>query len=306
VRLPIPAIGPAVVTLGVFDGVHLGHRHLLDATISAARARDAAAVALVFSPHPDEVIRPGTRVPRILPPAVTLERLEGKGTDHAVVIGFNDDVRSLAPAEFLEALGPGIELRGITMTPNSAFGRGRAGTPEHVAELGAARGFSVIRADPLLIAGEEVSSSRIRGLLSDGDVPAAIELLGSRPLLRGTVVHGDRRGRELGFPTANLAFDYTPALPALGIYLGRVNVPECGVGPGHPALVSIGVRPTFHDDGRILVEVYLLDWDGDLYDATLSVELEDRLREERRFASVQELVAQMRADEAEARRRLDR
>ena len=303
-RLPIPAIGPAVVTLGVFDGVHLGHRHLLDATISAARARDAAAVALVFSPHPDEVIRPGTRVPRILPPAVTLERLEQAGIDRAVVIGFNDSVRSLAPAEFLEALGPGIELRGITMTPNSAFGRGRAGTPEHVAELGAARGFGVVRADPLLIAGEEVSSSRIRGLLSDGDVPGATELLGSRPLLRGTVVHGDRRGRELGFPTANLAFDYTPALPALGIYLGRVSVPECGVGPGHPALVSIGVRPTFHDDGRILVEVYLLDWDGDLYDATLSVELEERLREERRFASVEELVAQMRADEAEARRRL--
>ena len=90
---------------------------------------------------------------------------------------------------------------------------------------------------------------------------------GAAPLLRGTVVHGDRRGRELGFPTANLAFDYTPALPALGIYLGRVTVAERGVGPGHPALVSVGVRPTFHDDGRVLVEVYLLDWDGDLYDA---------------------------------------
>jgi len=93
-------------------------------------------------------------------------------------------------------------------------------------------------------------------------------------------------------------------LPALGIYVGRVAVPACGVGPGHPALVSIGVRPTFHDDGRVLVEVYLLDWDGDLYDAILTVELEDRLRDERRFASVDELVAQMRADEAEARRRL--
>ena len=118
------------------------------------------------------------------------------------------------------------------------------------------------------------------------------------------MVRGDRRGRELGFPTANLAFDYTPALPALGIYLGRVSVPDRGVGPEHPALVSIGVRPTFHDDGRILVEVYLLDWDGDLYDATLSVELEDRLREERRFASVDALVTQMRADEVEARRRI--
>jgi riboflavin kinase/FMN adenylyltransferase len=190
------------------------------------------------------------------------------------------------------------------MTPASAFGKGRAGTPERVAEIGAERGFDVVRAEPLVLDGDDVSSSRIRALLRDGDVPAAHRLLGSPPLLRGTVVHGDQRGRELGFPTANLAFDYVPALPALGIYLGRVSVPERAVGPLHPALVSVGVRPTFHDDGRVLVEVYLLDWDGDLYDAELSVELGARIREERRFASVDELVAQMRADEAEAQRRL--
>lgn len=302
-KLPIPPIGPAVVTLGVFDGVHLGHRHLLDVTFEAARKRKASAVALVFEPHPDEVMRPGTSVPRLLPPNVTLERLR-ETVDHAVVIGFDDALRSLAPAEFLEALTPGIELRGITMTPGSAFGRRRAGTPEHVAKIGAERGFDVIRAGPLQIGGQEVSSSRIRDLLVVGDVSGARALLGAPPLLEGSVVHGDRRGRELGFPTANLAFDYTPALPALGIYVGRVSVPDCDVGPGHPALVSIGVRPTFHDDGRVLVEVYLLDWDGDLYDAALTVELEDRLREERRFASVDELVAQMRSDEAEARLRL--
>ena len=302
-RLSIPPIGRAVVTLGVFDGVHLGHRHLLHLTAEGARQRRASAVALVFSPHPDEVIRPGTTVPRLLPPETTLERLAGLAIQ-AVVIPFDDALRSLTPAEFLDALAPGIELCGITMSPTSAFGRGRAGTPDRVAQIGAERGFDVIHADPLLIDGAEVSSSRIRGVLSDGDVPGARRLLGSRPLLQGRVVRGDRRGRELGFPTANLAFDYTPALPALGIYLGRVSVPDRGVGPEHPALVSIGVRPTFHDDGRILVEVYLLDWDGDLYDATLSVELEDRLREERRFASVDALVTQMRADEVEARRRI--
>jgi riboflavin kinase/FMN adenylyltransferase len=135
-------------------------------------------------------------------------------------------------------------------------------------------------------------------------VEAATELLGAPPVLRGTVVAGDRRGRELGFPTANLAFEYHPQLPRLGIYLGAVSVPERGVGPGHPALVSVGVRPTFHDDGQVLVEVYLLDWDGDLYGAELSVELRARLRDERRFESVEALVTQMRADEAEARRRL--
>lgn len=305
-KLALPSIGPSVITLGVFDGVHRGHRHLLSHTVQAARDRDAAAVALVFSPHPDEVIRPGTTVPRLLPPAITLQRLEETEIDRAIVIGFDDELRSLAPEEFLAALRPGIELRGVTMTPGSAFGRGRSGTPERVAQIGAEHGFDAVEVEPLVVDGAPVSSSRIRAILSDGDVATARSLLAAPPLLRGTVVHGNRRGRELGFPTANLAFDYTPALPALGIYLGRVAVPERNVGPGHAALVSIGVRPTFHDDGRVLVEVYLLDWDGDLYDAVLTLELDERLREERRFESVQALVKQMQADEAEALNRMRR
>jgi riboflavin kinase/FMN adenylyltransferase len=158
--------------------------------------------------------------------------------------------------------------------------------------------------EPLLVDDAPVSSSRIRELLRGGEIEAAGALLGSAPMFRGRVVHGDQRGRELGFPTANMGFDYQPALPALGIYLGRVTVAERGVGPGHPALISVGVRPTFHDDGRVLVEAYLLDWDGDLYDAELDLELGDRLRAERRFDDVGSLVAQMRADETEARRRI--
>lgn len=300
----LPAIGPAVVTLGAFDGVHRGHRHVIAATVDAARQRDATSVALVFTPHPDEVVRPGAVVERLLPPSVTLERLAASGLDHAIEIRFDDELRTLEPEEFLAALAPAIELRAITMTPESAFGRRRAGTLARVAEIGAIEGFDAVAVEPLQIEGEAVSSSRIRAALGDGDLETATALLGSTPLLRGTVIHGDQRGRELGFPTANLAFDYRPALPALGIYLGRVGVPERGVGPDHPALVSVGVRPTFHDDGRILVEVYLLDWDGDLYDASLDVELDARLREERRFGSVEALVSQMRADEAEARIRI--
>ena len=301
----LPAIGPAVVTLGVFDGVHLGHRHVLDATVLAARERDAASVALVFSPHPDEVIQPRSVVERLLPPEVTLERLVGTNMDHAFEIRFDDAVRSLEPEEFLAALAPAMELRGITMTPDSAFGRGRAGTLERVAEIGAENGWDCISVEPLMVDDEIVSSSRIRHALADGRIEEAAALIGSAPFLRGTVVHGDERGRQLGFPTANLAFDYAAALPSLGIYLGRVDVPERGVGPDHPALVSVGVRPTFHDDGRVLVEVYLLDWDGDLYDATLDLELVGRLREERRFDDVNALVAQMQADEREARRLLE-
>jgi len=306
VSLPIPPIGPAAVVLGVFDGVHVGHRHLVAATVAAARERHASAVAIVFQPHPDEVIRPGTTVPRLLPPDVTLERLREAGLDHAVEVPFDGDLRAMSPETFLDALAPGIDLRCVAMTADSAFGHRRAGTLERVSEIGAERGFDAVRVEPLLVDGGAVSSTRVRDALADGDVVGARRLLDAAPLLRGTVVHGDRRGRELGFPTANLAFDYTPALPALGIYLGRVTVADRGVEPGHPALVSVGVRPTFHDDGRVLVEVYLLDWDGDLYGAEMTVELDARLREERRFDSVEALVAQMRADEADARERLAR
>lgn len=300
----LPQIGPAVITLGAFDGVHVGHRQILSATVAAARDRDAASVALVFSPHPDEVVRPGTVVERLLPPEKTLERMAQTGVDHALEIRFDDALRSLEPEAFLAGLGPALELRAITMTPRSAFGRRRAGTLERVAEIGATEGFDAVSVEPMLVDDVPVSSSRIRELLRDGNIEGARALLGSAPMLRGRVVHGDRRGRELGFPTANLALDYTPALPALGIYLGRVSVAERGVGPDHPALVSVGVRPTFHDDGRVLVEAYLLDWDGDLYDATLDLELDARLRAERRFDDVDSLVTQMRADEAEARRRI--
>jgi riboflavin kinase/FMN adenylyltransferase len=300
----LPAIGPAVITLGAFDGVHLGHRHLVAATASAAHDRDAASVAIVFSPHPDEVVRPGTVVQRLLPPEVTLGRLSEAGIDQAIEIRFDETIQSLEPEAFLAALAPALEIRAITMTPDSAFGRKRAGTLERVAEIGAVEGFDAVSVEPLLVDGTPVSSSRIREILRSGDAAAAGALLGAAPMLRGLVVHGDRRGRELGFPTANLEFDYRPALPALGIYLGRASVPERAVGPDHPALVSVGVRPTFHDDGRVMVEVYLLDWDGDLYDATLDVEFDARLREERRFDSVEALVVQMRADEADARTRL--
>ncbi len=297
-------IGPAVITLGVFDGVHLGHRHLVRETARAAAERGARSVAIVFAPHPDEVLRPGTHVPRLLPPAETLARLAAAGIDAVREVRFDDELRNLEPDAFLATLEPQIQIRGITMCAGTAFGRARSGTPERVAEIGRERGFDVIPVEHLLIDGEAVSSSRIRAALAAGKIDVVTRLLGAPPSLRGTVVHGDRRGRELGFPTANLAFDYTPALPALGIYLARVGVPDRGVGPGHPALVSVGVRPTFHDDGRVLVEAYLLDWAGDLYGATLDLELTARLREEKRFDSVEELVEQMRADEADARRRI--
>jgi len=298
----IPRIGPSVITIGVFDGVHLGHRQILAEAVRMARESGARSAALVFSPHPDEVLRPDTVVERLLPPEETLARISAAGIDEPLEIVFDDALRALTPEEFLAELEPSVELRGMAMGAGSAFGRGRTGTPERVAQIGALRGFHVTTVEPVLLDGEPISSSRTRVALRAGDLDLVRRLMGDSPLLRGVVVAGDRRGRTLGFPTANLAFGYSAALPTLGIYLGRVSVTERGVGPGHPALVSVGVRPTFHDSGHVLVEAYLLDWDGDLYDATLDLELVTRLRDELRFDSADELITQMRADETEARR----
>jgi riboflavin kinase/FMN adenylyltransferase len=296
----LPAVGPAIVTLGVFDGVHLGHRSALAATARAAADDGVASVAIVFEPHPVSVLQPEARVPRLAPFDINLERLRAAQlVDHVVPICFDQALSQLPALVFLNELAPAISVRGVAMAPDSAFGHARGGTPQAIA----AAGRRVILVPPLEVDGQAVSSSRIRTAVAVGDVRQAAAL-GAPTYLRGRVVAGDRRGRELGFPTANLAFDYRPAMPALGIYLGRVAVPQRGVGPDHPALVSVGVRPTFHDDGRVLVEVYLLDYDGDLYDAELAVVLDDRLRAEQRFASVEALVAQMRADERQARHAL--
>jgi len=298
----LPTIGPAAVTLGVFDGVHLGHQAVLAATVRGAAEAGAASVALVFFPHPDEVLRPGSVVPRLAAPATSLEWIGQAGIERPILLRFDDALRSLPPEGFLDALAPALDLRILVMTPGTAFGRGRAGTPERLRELGSARGFGVVLVEPVEVGGAVVSSSRVRQAVAAGDLEAARELLGRPPIVEGTVVHGDGRGRGLGFPTANLETPYPGVLPPLGIYRGRTSVAERGVGPGHPSLVSIGVRPTF-GGGRPLAEVYLLDYDGDLYDAWLRVELLDRLRDEERFATVEALVAQMRRDETEGRRR---
>lgn len=297
----LPSIGRAVVTLGVFDGVHLGHRAILAATRAAAAQHAARSVALVFDPPPDELLRPGAVVARVAPLEVNVARIEALGIDRVIPIRFDEPLRMRSAAEFLEALAPAVDLRSLVMSRRSAFGHNRDGTPERLEALGAERGFDVVVVDPVEVDGEAVSSTRVRVTIAAGD-PAATLRLGVAPYLMGTVVAGDRRGRELGFPTANLRFDYLPALPAEGIYAGRVTPAVNGVPNGHPSLISIGSRPTFHPHGPVLAEVHLLDWDGDLYGQRLGVEFVARLRDQRRFDGVEPLVAQMRRD-AEAGRK---
>lgn len=291
----LPRLGPAMVTLGVFDGVHLGHRAILAATREAAAQHGARSVALVFDPPPEELLRPGTVVPRLAPLEVNLARIRAQGIDHALPVRFDEPLRELTPEAFLVALSPAIELRGLAMSRRSAFGRNRGGTAERMKALGAQHGFAVVVVEPVEVDGAIVSSTRVRAAIGAGDLAGALRL-GVAPYLAGTVVTGDRRGRELGFPTANLRFDYVPAMPALGIYAGRVAPAVRGASDEWPALISIGTRPTFHTDGEVLAEVHLLDWDGDLYGMRLGVELVARLRDERRFNDVDALVEQMRRD----------
>ncbi len=285
------AIGPAAVALGVFDGVHRGHQALLSATREAAAARGARSVALVFHPPPLEVIRPDRTLERLAPLSENLARIADAGV-HPVAIRFDAALREMPAEAFLDRLAPGIQPRAVVMTPDTAFGRDRAGTVDSLRALGPEHGFEVVVIDPEVEDGP-ISSSRIREALTAGDVATAAQLLGRPPALSGIVVLGDGRGRELGYPTANLRFDYPPAIPALGIYAGIAN--------GFGALVSIGKRPVFHTDGEVVVEANLLDWDGDLYDKPLRVELVSRLRDELPFASVDALVEQMHRDERDAR-----
>jgi riboflavin kinase/FMN adenylyltransferase len=288
---------PVAVVLGVFDGVHRGHGALLSAVREAGAARGARPVALVFDPPPIEVIRPGHAVERLSPLSENLGRIRDAGVE-AIPIRFDTAVREMAPEAFLDALAPGLQTVAIVMTPDTAFGRDRAGTPQRLMAVGPARGFEVVVIEPEMDDGP-ISSSRIRRVLAEGDIPRATRLLGRRPSLSGEVVRGDGRGQELGYPTANLAFGYRPALPSLGIYAGLAASPTGLSTTG--ALVSVGRRPTFHDDGDVVVEAHLLDWSGDLYGQPLRLELVERLRDERRFDSPADLTAQMRQDEVAAR-----
>jgi riboflavin kinase / FMN adenylyltransferase len=290
----LPGIGRSVVTIGVFDGVHLGHRAILEATRDAAALGGMTSLALVFDPPPEEVLRPGTSVARLAPLAVNLARIEAL-VDRALPIRFDHGVRALTPEAFLDALTPPIQIGGLVMSSRSAFGRDRAGTAARMQELGADRGFTVRLVEPVEIDGAVVSSTRIRTAVAAGDVKGA-QALGVVPYLEGIVVAGDRRGRELGFPTANLQFGYRPVMPSLGIYAGRLTKAGAAVLAGHPSLISIGTRPTFHDGAEVLAEVHLLDFEGDLYGEQLGVELLVRLRNEQRFANADALVTQMRLD----------
>jgi riboflavin kinase / FMN adenylyltransferase len=288
--------GGSAVAIGAFDGVHLGHRALIGGLVSLARERGLESVALTFDRHPATVVRPESAPALLTDLEQRLELLATTGLDHTVVLPF-DERRAHEPAgHFVEHVLVGaLQAKMVSVGEDFHFGFQRGGNVALLKELGPSLGFEVVPIELQSIPGIDgpVSSTRIRGLLLEGDVEGAARLLGRPHQVRGTVRVGDRRGRDLGFPTANVQVPGGVVLPADGIYAGRYHHPS---GVMTPAAVSLGRRPTFYEAGDRLLEANLLDWDGDLYDQPARVDFIARLRGEERFESVDALVDQMRRD----------
>ncbi len=283
---------PCGVTIGVFDGVHRGHQHLVSVLLERAGAEGLATVALTFNPHPRAVLRPGTAITYLTSLEERVELLQGLGLDSVGVLAFTSELAQLSADEFLSTLVQELDMRLLVVGPDFALGRNRAGTIGVMRQIGDRLGFRVDVAPLLAEEGEKVGSGSVRQALAAGDVGYVERLLGRPFSLRGPVVAGDRRGRTLGFPTANIAIGLDRALPAYGIYVSRAYVRE----NTYESCTSIGIRPTFDVEPRPVVEAYILDFDEDVYGQEMRLELLHRLRGEERFPSAEELIAQMRRD----------
>ena len=299
---PLGAEGAGIVaTVGTFDGVHLGHREVLREIVRRAAGSGRGSALITFEPHPLRVVRPEDAPPLLTSLDEKAELLRDSGLDYLCVLPFTPVLQAYRARRFVtEILLERVQMRELVMGYDHGFGRGREGSVETLRELGVELGFGVDVVEAVLLDDAPVSSTRVRNLLTAGEVAPAARLLGRPYSLRGTVQRGDRRGRELGFPTANIQVEPPEKLlPEPGIYAARGLVD----GERIPGLLHLGPRPTFRGAGPA-VELHLLDWTGDLYDRELTVEFCGRLRDIVAYASPEELVAQMHRDAAEGRRLL--
>jgi len=298
---PTP-VGGTAVTIGAYDGVHLGHRHLLSLLRDRAAERGLKAAVVTFDRHPASVVRPASAPPLLTDLEQKLELLADCGVDCTLVVPFDRARADETAEDFVgEVLVGDLDARLVVVGQDFHFGHGRKGNVAMLSELGSIGGFDVEGVSLADVGGAAVSSTRIRELVADGDVVGAAALLGRNYQLRGPVVHGDGRGAvELGFPTANVAVPPEIILPALGIYAGWYRRPDGSV---HPTAISVGNRPTFYERSPgPLVEAFVMDFDDDLYGEEAKVSFVARLRDELWFERVDDLVAQMHLDVVEARR----
>jgi riboflavin kinase/FMN adenylyltransferase len=291
------AEGPAVA-IGNFDGVHRGHQRLFAEILTRSRARGAEAIVLTFDPHPAKVLAPAYAPPLICTPIRKLDRIAAAGVDACVVEPFDRDLAGLTPEAFIEqVLVAALGAREVVVGHDFTFGRGRAGDAHRLAALGAAHGFATTVVDPVTVDGIVCSSTKVREFVLEGRIEGAALLLGRDPEIEGTVVAGAGRGRTIGIPTANLRPD-TELLPAVGVYAGWALLDD---GARFDAAINVGTNPTF-GGAALCIEAHLLDYPGgDLVGRAIRVGLTRRLRAERRFPSVEALVAQIKQDIAAVR-----
>ncbi len=287
---------PTQLVIGAFDGVHRGHQALIGAMVAAARALEGQAVVLTFDPMPRQFFNGNPPQARLSSLAERLEQLAILGVDGVIVQPFDATIAALSARGFLAWVRQHLNLVGLWAGPDFALGYGREGTLDVLRQLGAELDFAVHTFAPYMWRGAAVHSSDIRRLVQDGAIEAVNDLLGRPYRLTGTVCSGEQRGRQLGFPTANLTISPERLLPQNGIYVCRAHLAR----GAFDAVTNVGTRPTF-DHSDTTVEAYLLDFDADIYGETLQVDFLARLRPELRFASAAALVAQMREDVVHAR-----
>jgi riboflavin kinase/FMN adenylyltransferase len=291
-----PAASGAAVTIGTFDGLHVGHRSLVARTIELARAHDLESTVLTWDRHPFATLRPDRVPPLISSPERSVELIEATGIDALVVLPFDKEFSTWTPEHFVgRVLSIGLAARRVVVGRGWRFGHKAAGDVALLDNLGREMGFSVEEMPISEAGGGPASSSRVRAAVASGDVALARTMLGRPFDIDGVVVRGAARGAGLGYPTANLEVDPALVRPANGVYAGRARVG----GVWYPAAVNVGVVPHFggrEGETPVKIEAFLLDFEGDLYGQVLRLEFHDRLREERTFESVDALIEQMGKD----------
>ncbi len=280
-----------VLTIGVFDGVHLGHKYLISQLKAQAKKRDLLSGVVTFSQHPEEVLQRQAALPFLTSFTQRIDLLKAEGIDAVIALSFTRELAQLNARQFASLLVKHLRMRGLVIGPDFALGRNREGDVNTLRTLGQEMNFSVTVADPLMINGGRVSSTVIRKALAEGDMGRVYRLAGRYFNLSAPVVTGAGRGRALGFPTANLDINAEQALPADGVYATWVYIGD----KGYQSVTNIGRRPTFGSNQRT-VEVFVLDHQGDLYGRNLKIDIIERLRGEKRFNTPQELAEQVAED----------
>ncbi len=287
---------PSMVTIGVFDGVHRGHQHLIRSLTAEAHASGRLAVALTFFPHPDIVLRKLTGRYYLTTPDQRARLMTDLGIDYVVTLPFNDELRQIRAADFVDQLLEHLHLESLWVGSDFAMGYKREGNVEFLRAQGEQKGFTLKVIDLLMTDHAAISSTAIRELLLEGRVGEARDLLGRSYSLTGEVVHGEKRGRQIGYPTANIDVWSEQVIPANGIYAGWALVGD----ERFMAMTNVGVRPTF-DGTNVTVEAYLLDFDRDLYGQQLTFTFEKYMRPEAKFTTIPDLIARIDQDVIEGR-----